>query len=284
MGQGVIRYPMTLDREQTWRIASDGFEAEIMPSLGRVMRFGPIGGPNAFWTNPAGTDVAGWRNFGGEKLWLWPQDRWPELGGGSWPPPLDGRTWTGKSGSDWAEWKIPLGPELPGLIRRRATIQGGILRVLSEIFAPASIEPFRLWSVTQTERPTELEVHSPTARIHPSPGEVFERTAQGWKLAACPPGGGKWFFDSARMVAATPAGLLTIRNHANPSTQSDEPVERAQVFFDADQSDLRPHELPPYAELEWIAAPGSSVLDLTFELAASVVSRIHGSVSSMVRR
>jgi hypothetical protein len=255
---------MTPDKQETWHIASGGFEAEIVPSLGRVMRFGPIGGANALWTDPAGSDAAGWRNFGGEKLWLWPQDRWPEFGGGDWPPPLEGIPWTGDAGVDWAEWELPLAI---GSIRRRATIHGSKLHIVSEIHGLASDPPFSLWSVTQIARPVELNVISPTARIHPAPDDIFRRTAQGWELNACPADGGKWFSDGERMVAATPAGLLTIHNHANPPPLPDEPVERAQVYFDADKSGARPPNLPPYAELEWVAAPGSPVLDLTFELA-----------------
>jgi hypothetical protein len=165
---------------------------------------------------------------------------------------------------DWAEWELQLAM---GSIRRRATICGSKLRIVSKIHGAVSNPPFRLWSVTQIARPVELNVISPTARIHPTPDDVFRRTAQGWELNACPAGGGKWFFDGERMIAATPAGLLTIHNHASPPPLTDEPVERAQVYFDADMSCARPPDLPPYVELEWVAAPGSSVLDLTFELA-----------------
>src|ERR1043165_8928211 len=70
-------------------VLSNGkFEVIYVPQIGRIMRYGRIGGPNMLWENPKyfGKTVdlknpgKDWTNFGGDKLWSAPQDRW------GWPP------------------------------------------------------------------------------------------------------------------------------------------------------------------------------------------------------
>lgn len=246
------------------RIEAFDYFAEVDPGLGRLLAFGRLGGSNVLWTNPAGTDVGGWKNFGGEKLWLWPQDEWPALFGADWPPPFDGLPWQGRAGDNWAEWELSLEPVLPVAIVRKASLEADGLRIHSEVCG--SIVPFRLWSITQIERPRRLEVLSPTRRISPDEGEIFRPHSSGWSMVRSPLHGGKWFFDGEGIDVWTPSGFLAIRNHMIPQPGPDDPLEAVQVYFDADEPRLRPPGLPPYAELEFVAAPGSNVLDLTFHL------------------
>jgi hypothetical protein len=71
-----------------YRLANRTVELVFVPQIGRVMRYGIVGGPNVLWENPqlAGktTDLAApgkdWANYGGDKLWPAPQARW------GWPP------------------------------------------------------------------------------------------------------------------------------------------------------------------------------------------------------
>ena len=83
---------------QTWpdaiRLFNGTAEAVIVPSIGRVMRYGHVGGENLLWENPklygqagAEPDAKTWRNFGGEKVWPWPQSDWAKHAGRQWPPP-----------------------------------------------------------------------------------------------------------------------------------------------------------------------------------------------------
>ncbi|HSV73344.1 MAG TPA: DUF4380 domain-containing protein [Chthonomonadales bacterium] len=75
-------------------MASAGAEVVVVPRIGRIMRFAFRGGRNALWSNralegkpvPDANRAAEWANYGGDKLWPAPQDRW------SWPPDplLDG--------------------------------------------------------------------------------------------------------------------------------------------------------------------------------------------------
>jgi hypothetical protein len=69
-----------------YRLANGSVELIFVPQIGRIMRFGFLGGTNALWENlalsgkiadPASKD---WTNFGGDKLWPAPQERW------GWPP------------------------------------------------------------------------------------------------------------------------------------------------------------------------------------------------------
>ena len=63
-------------------------EVIFVPQIGRIMRYGYVGGINLLWENPAlagkVTDftatVPDWQNYGGDKLWPAPQSVW------GWPP------------------------------------------------------------------------------------------------------------------------------------------------------------------------------------------------------
>lgn len=71
-----------------FRLASSVNEAVVVPSIGRVMRYGPIGGTNLLWNSPQKSFKAGeWANWGGDKAWPAPQSAWPlSLGARTWPP------------------------------------------------------------------------------------------------------------------------------------------------------------------------------------------------------
>lgn len=71
-----------------YRLSNQAVELVFVPQIGRIMRYGYIGGKNVLWENPklAGktTDfsrpVTDWNNYGGDKLWPAPQAKW------GWPP------------------------------------------------------------------------------------------------------------------------------------------------------------------------------------------------------
>ena len=70
-------------------------EAVLAPERGcRLTHYSRVGQPNLLWIardiQSGQGNLNGWRNWGGEKTWLWPEAHWPELANGkSWPPPLD---------------------------------------------------------------------------------------------------------------------------------------------------------------------------------------------------
>ena len=74
-----------------YKLSNGTVELIVVPSVGRIMRYGFVGGANMLWENPA---VAGkpipvgqWPNTGGDKIWPWPQDDWGKLFTNAWPPP-----------------------------------------------------------------------------------------------------------------------------------------------------------------------------------------------------
>jgi hypothetical protein len=73
-----------------YRLSDGHSEAVVVPEIGRVMRFGLVGGPNWLWNAPPRQTSAAkpgqWRNFGGDKTWTAPQSLWPVLNGANWPP------------------------------------------------------------------------------------------------------------------------------------------------------------------------------------------------------
>lgn len=75
--QGLAAYRLTDGRDT---------EAVIVPSLGRVVRYGRKGGPNQLWSRPKAQPYQGWRHFGGQVTWLAPQTDWPRMIGRRWPP------------------------------------------------------------------------------------------------------------------------------------------------------------------------------------------------------
>lgn len=73
----------------TYRLSDGVYELHVLPEIGRVMHFSRVGEPNLFWNNPHPVTIKPneWANFGGDKLWPWPQD--PKAGGWGWPPPVE---------------------------------------------------------------------------------------------------------------------------------------------------------------------------------------------------
>jgi len=62
--------------------------ATVVPSLGRVMQFG-LNSKSTFnwlWNNLSPNPKQTWKNWGGHKTWLAPQDNWEEWSGARWPP------------------------------------------------------------------------------------------------------------------------------------------------------------------------------------------------------
>ena len=68
------------------QISNRSVDLVYVPELGRIMRYGLVGGRNMLWVNPEMSGkhpdpkVKDWQNFGGDKLWPAPQSVW------KWPP------------------------------------------------------------------------------------------------------------------------------------------------------------------------------------------------------
>lgn len=74
--------------DSAYEMSNGTVDLVFVPQIGRIMRYGRVNGPNMLWNNAAlaGTKAdpveaaKTWPNFGGDKLWPAPQDRW------NWPP------------------------------------------------------------------------------------------------------------------------------------------------------------------------------------------------------
>ncbi len=84
----------TYQNRPAYKLTNGAVDAIVIPEIGRIMSFGKIGGPNLIWNAQSEQLVKnGWKNYGGDKTWLAPQENWPSVNGSkSWPPDvaLDG--------------------------------------------------------------------------------------------------------------------------------------------------------------------------------------------------
>jgi hypothetical protein len=91
---GSVRAEVTVKRIDyhgwagAYRLSNGTVELVYVPQIGRIMRYGYVGKANVLWENPSmagkvvkpSANLKDWANFGGDKLWPAPQDRW------GWPP------------------------------------------------------------------------------------------------------------------------------------------------------------------------------------------------------
>jgi hypothetical protein len=85
--------PITIQRKpyrhwpQAVHLSNGVVDLVVVPTGGRVVRYGRVGGPNLLWENPLdGPDKTGWHNHGGDKVWVWPEATWRNAEGNHWPP------------------------------------------------------------------------------------------------------------------------------------------------------------------------------------------------------
>ncbi len=258
-----------------WWIVGEHLEMVVAPAVNRIVKFGPRSGNNLLWIDPDAVrgPAMPWLNWGGEKLWFWPQDRWPELGC-DWPPPMDpGLPGEISLDRDGLLWRIPAFGGLPGVRRKIQIEPGGLtIEVRSCWECSASPTDFVLWSITQV----------------PAPSRVCVRGARGdwhWMGKPCPStpvlvdDGWDWVPDdalSAKCGFAAEA-LLAGGLHLESGAACDEitfPVldwrtSGAQVFFDTPAPELRPPHLPRYAELEWLAPAARETLTVRWSMDCS---------------
>lgn len=155
-------------------LANEHVEVGYAPAHGLILGFGARGQRNLIWVNPhplASTRLAGWANYGGEKLWWGPQLDWAEAQGRRFPPDdaLDG-AWTvvaadatrvvARSGVSpfvgvRAEREIALAADYPGLVIRN--------RFTREQPSPRRVQ---LWTVCMLVPPRWCWLDS-----RPAPGE-----------------------------------------------------------------------------------------------------------------
>lgn len=76
-----------------YRLSNQETEVVVVPQVGRIMRYALTGEKNVLWEDqqlegqPGSRDA--WRNFGGDKVWLWPEAKWLDQSECGWCPPYE---------------------------------------------------------------------------------------------------------------------------------------------------------------------------------------------------
>lgn len=168
---GPVITQTTYDKRPAFRLTDGRSEAVIVPSLGRVMRWGKIGGPNLLWNAPGvSKNPADWKNYGGDKTWLSPQSSWKTLhGSNNWPPDtaFDG---TPQSASVLTGGKLKLvsntSPRIGIRLERVMSFNERGELEIEQTAIKTSGAPVRvgLWSISQSNSPDAVFVPtSPTS-------------------------------------------------------------------------------------------------------------------------
>ena len=225
-------------------VANTRIEFIVAPERGgRLMHFSRLGESNLLWTaadiNGGFGDVYGWRNWGGEKTWLWPQEKWP---GGNWPPPHDveqapwrvDKIETSKwEGNYWVEINLSA-QTTEGKIERlfNTSIIGTHLSMCSALDTTNSA--FSVWSITQIPAPETIGVErvEPRRLLLQMPGaeNALALRGDGTVDVAATPGGTKGMMDATAFRVPTAQGTLVVRQEEDPGLPYDD-TYRAQVYI-----------------------------------------------------
>src|SRR4051794_20092772 len=155
---------------ESYRLSNGTVEVVVVPAIGRIMRYGPVGGANLLWENPklAGKPASPgkeWANFGGDKVWPWPQEDWPQRAGRAWPPPAAAgqAANTVEVRSDSLHMTSPV-------------IEGYGVRIVRDIrLDPAGSRLTIDSRLENAEKPAEFPVAAWTVTQFPRPDQLFAR-------------------------------------------------------------------------------------------------------------
>ena len=153
-----------------YRFSDGKTQAVVVPSLGRVMSYGMVDGPNLLFQNKAAKpdpkNPTAWVNYGGDKTWPAPQEGWIlwQKSGG-WPPP---RQWDGEAHEAEVltggklRLTSPVHPGLGGRVARTFSLSPAGEFVIEQSIEKLSGGPLSLsiWSVTQIEPPDAIYLRS----------------------------------------------------------------------------------------------------------------------------
>ncbi len=202
--------PVTWHGLRAYQLSDAQTTVVVVPAWGRVMAYGPTGGPNLLWQG-SDTPVGGWRNRGGDKTWPAPQSAWPLYGPG-WPPapswdedPHRAVVLPGGRlrvvGPLWAGWGVVVTREYQFDADGRLRITQSATKTTGE---PVQLS---LWTVTQVNRPDRvflpisptsayrggfrwISAPDPSPKLAPVSDELLSLTPLGdkpWKIGADSP-------------------------------------------------------------------------------------------------
>ena len=226
------------------QITDGRVEARFDPVRRRLMHFGRVGGPNLLWTkfdhdlHDAGPDW--WINFGGEKIWLWPQARWVEAFGSDWPPRNDllGTPADEARMDDGAIVSTSASLEWAGVrIERRFEIDASsrlIVTTRTRVDEPENAAGWALWSVAQLPRPVRVVGRQADATLDERPlGQTpveMKRLNERWiELRPVDATGAKLGFNGDAFAGVIGPDVLWVESPAR-ADDTFPPGERAQFY------------------------------------------------------
>lgn len=253
------------------RVANGEFEILAAAGTGRIVRYGSIGGANVLWSNPRAPETpvvfSGWVNWGGDKVWLWPEDDWRQWSPATTHPPGD------PASAPWDVVQLGLTLRMTSpvvadyglrIIREISLSPDGsgvvISNHLAQIAGAALALPVAIWTVTQLPAASRIAARLAPDAVAPGyahfPGGewqsiephgatiILHRPAAPWQ---------KIGLDADQLSVHVGGYLFTIEtpDAATGHTRH----RRAQVFSDPDDSAFRLPGTPPYIELEFTSPP-----------------------------
>jgi hypothetical protein len=253
------------------RLTNGTAEVVIVPAVGRILRYGYVGGPNLIWEDPLfhgkPADRKNFPRFGGNKAWPWPQDEWPAHIGHDWPPPpaADQAPFTATLvGTDTIRMRSPLVVGFGVNIVREITLaksgsQVTITTRLEHVEAPGPVQSLGAWSITPVAAPDTLLVRrtptSPLASGYKPLGafDPFARITEEAGLLTVerqPTKSSKIGIDGDAIAAVYGDTLWILRDTTPQTPGRIVPGERVQIYANADSAEDTARGLPPYMELE----------------------------------
>jgi hypothetical protein len=252
---------------QPIRIANDSFEVVFDPICARITRYGAINGVNMLWINEkariCATPFEGWLNWGGDKVWLWPEADWTVQNSAPKTPPgdppreaygvkVEGRRMRAES-PVIGGYGVKIVREIELAERgSKVTLVNRVEQVL-----PGKGRPVGAWVVTQIPAPeviygklvegvkgksVEGFAESPWQDVTVEGRQVtLRRPARPWMKVGL----------EADVLVAPIAGKMLVAKVVGCGAGEYEACRRAQVFSDPDDSPFRLPGIGAYIELEF---------------------------------
>jgi hypothetical protein len=246
-----------------YRISNGRVEAIVVPEIRRVIAFNRVGEANVFWTDDqvAPGKPKQYTNFGGEKAWLWPQERFK----GTWPPPMDVNQiqYNLLSARDALIMESDPFPGLETRIRRTIWIDSQDRLIIDSELEGSGSAGWGLWTIAQLPRGDAVLAKmsagaaSSAVLLKPmKPEEILEIEEIDSGIAKLSAGGDisrKAGLDANRLAVLSGNKMVMIEQELFRQMPEHTflPGQRAQVFVTDLTSDW--HKQRPFVELEFTA-------------------------------
>lgn len=258
--------------KDAYRISNSTVDLVVIPRLGRIMRYGMVGGDNILWENPAFSGKEPdpkskeWQAFGGDKLWLAPQSFW------GWPPPneLDYGPYVGTPILNGIKLVGPKNARFGIHFEREITLnpKSSEVTIINRMVNDAKYTVRRsLWPVAQIDNPDRVTVGLHTTKEWPkgyynyerpqSPAEFCEEVGTNLVMKINPKETAKYGFAARDGVILAVKGKLIFTVTAKYQSGKEYPDKgSAQQVFLNNEPD-RYVEMELTSPMEWVK-PGES--------------------------